>query len=485
MRKILTTFLTTIFSLGIFGIFLATPVQAASSLYILPSSKTIEVGDTLSVTVRFNSGSTQLRGAQTYISYPVAKLKFDSIDPTGSAFPLTFANEEAGGVVKIARTSMSAVSGDKLIATIKFTAKATGSAALGFTADTYLTKFSDSSNEPASKTGAIYTITKASSSTGNTTGVNVTVTTGTTGTTSTKVVKKDTKAPIISDVKVTNVGFEAATINWKTNEKSTSVVEYGPSAKLGLVSFNNSLTTAHKISLSKFLSSGMKIYYKVTSKDAAGNTAASKLTSFKTKGYSLKLRIVNLDGEPLIETKITLVPGFETVVTDSSGFALFTDMSAGRYSVNVETGDQVLASNIQVAETKNPETVQEFEIKVAVAAATQGKDLVGAGSLVIISILVAIAMAVVWLFRNHLFAGRVGGAGIVSGTSEPSAPTISSSLPKSPVLPQPQVPAETATPIQRQEAVAPKASTQIVASKPLMPRNEPKLDAVKWKKNSK
>ena len=68
--------------------------------------------------------------------------------------------------------------------------------------------------------------------------------------------------------------------------------------------------TSHKLTLSKkLISAGTRIYYAVSGRDKAGNSAKSKLTSFKTKGYNAKIKVLDLSGKPVKGAKVTLLPG--------------------------------------------------------------------------------------------------------------------------------------------------------------------------------
>lgn len=253
------------------------------------------------------------------------------------------------------RGTISAKSGDLLVATISFKAKvSSGNATVSFVGGTEADK---AGKVIVSATSAgTYTFTEPPPPP--------------------KPKPKDTKAPTISDVQVVDIGLNKATIAWKTNEKAKSIVEYGPSKQLGIMVSNTSLKTSHKISLStKLLFPGTTYYYVVKSKDAAGNEAKSKLTSFKTSGYNIKLKIIGLEEKPLVGAKITLIPGLETETSDQNGIASFEDVAAGVHSVQVQVGEQVLASIIEVEEADDPEKVQDFDVKVAAAATTKG-DLI-------------------------------------------------------------------------------------------------------------
>ncbi|MFX1285255.1 MAG: extracellular solute-binding protein [Promethearchaeota archaeon] len=91
---------------------------------------------------------------------------------------------------------------------------------------------------------------------------------------------EDVTNPIISNVLVTESGNVSATIEWETDEVTTTRVDYGLTTSLGQIESNEKKVidhkelpvTKHKVIL-KNLVPGGKYYFKVTSKDLSGNSA--------------------------------------------------------------------------------------------------------------------------------------------------------------------------------------------------------------------
>jgi peptidoglycan/xylan/chitin deacetylase (PgdA/CDA1 family) len=91
----------------------------------------------------------------------------------------------------------------------------------------------------------------------------------------------DTTAPVISNVTVSATA-NSATITWTTNEASDSKVEYGSTKAFDLTAKTDSaMTTSHSVTLTDLTASTMH-NYRITSKDAAGNTTTSDELSFVT-----------------------------------------------------------------------------------------------------------------------------------------------------------------------------------------------------------
>ncbi len=103
------------------------------------------------------------------------------------------------------------------------------------------------------------------------------------GGTSTPVI--DNTPPAISSVAAGQVTTSSAAITWTTNEASTTQVEYGTTSAYGaLSSLDSSLLTSHSVTISG-LSAGTIYYFRVISKDAAGNSATAT-GSFTTTAAS-------------------------------------------------------------------------------------------------------------------------------------------------------------------------------------------------------
>jgi hypothetical protein len=92
----------------------------------------------------------------------------------------------------------------------------------------------------------------------------------------------DTTAPSISEVSVSNITANGATISWTTDEASDSQVEYGLSSSYGSsTAVNGSMVTSHSQSLTG-LSLATGYHFRVNSKDEAGNLATSADYTFTT-----------------------------------------------------------------------------------------------------------------------------------------------------------------------------------------------------------
>ena len=84
----------------------------------------------------------------------------------------------------------------------------------------------------------------------------------------------DTTAPAVSALAATTDGEGHATVSWRTDEPSTSLVEYGRTAALGKERSETAEVTKHDVELGG-LEPDTTYHFRVTSADTAGNSATS------------------------------------------------------------------------------------------------------------------------------------------------------------------------------------------------------------------
>jgi hypothetical protein len=91
----------------------------------------------------------------------------------------------------------------------------------------------------------------------------------------------DTTPPAVSQVAASADDEGRATVTWTTDEPSTSRVDYGRTSTLGSQVTASAPVAEHRVELTG-LSPGTTYSFRVTSTDAAGNTAQSALSTFAT-----------------------------------------------------------------------------------------------------------------------------------------------------------------------------------------------------------
>ncbi len=133
---------------------------------------------------------------------------------------------------------------------------------------------------------------------------NTTESCGHTFTTEPEPIIVDTMPPVISEVAVTDITADGATISWKTDEVGSGYVEYGATADYGnQTSFDSSLTLDHSTALAG-LSPDTEYHYRIVSTDEAGNEITSPDNTFTTEPLP--------SSEPVAETSATTSPAEAT-----------------------------------------------------------------------------------------------------------------------------------------------------------------------------
>ncbi len=143
--------------------------------------------------------------------------------------------------------------------------------------------------------------------------------------------QKDTTAPIISNIQVTNITENSAIITWTTNELSDSKVYFSPvTATSTPIGSTSALVTSHSANLSSL--AYLRTYnFVVVSKDASGNTATSSEKSFSTTARVVRPDPTGVRQFERTTDKIYWVLGFssghytiENVEVRETPFCVFT-----------------------------------------------------------------------------------------------------------------------------------------------------------------
>ena len=128
----------------------------------------------------------------------------------------------------------------------------------------------------------------------------------------------DTTPPVISLVLSSLVAGNGTTITWSTNENSNSQVDYGFTDDYGnSTTVDASLVTSHSQTLSGLLSYAL-YHYRVKSRDAAGNLAASNDSTFTTLDVLPPAVSINA---PANNTIVFGTITITSIASDNSGIA--------------------------------------------------------------------------------------------------------------------------------------------------------------------
>ena len=139
----------------------------------------------------------------------------------------------------------------------------------------------------------------------------------------------DSTAPTISAVSASNVTNSSAAITWTTNEAATSQVEYGPTTSLGSLSpLDAALVTSHRVTIAQ-LSASTTYFYRVRSKDAAGNERVGSQGTFNTLAgppdTTAPTVPTDVAPSPVSDTRIDLSWTASTDAVGVQGYKVFRD----------------------------------------------------------------------------------------------------------------------------------------------------------------
>ena len=201
-----------------------------------------------------------------------------------------------------------------------------------------------------------------------------------------------------------NVQYSQATLNLTSSAPTQVWIEYGTDQQHYTNTAPDALATTHQITLNpEMLVPGQTYYYVIISKDQAGQTNQSNVQTFKTKGLTVRVRVVDSVGRPLQNQMVTLHSAPVTAKTDDKGYATFTNVTPGTHSLASATGKKIYTQQIEVVNnvSTSPTNTQTSAIQnVAVMLPFKQSPSLGARLLPIFLILLLAGAAVaLYMFR--------------------------------------------------------------------------------------
>jgi hypothetical protein len=134
--------------------------SGSATLSLAPSGTTVAQGSSFNVDIHEDSGSDTVNAVQANLTYS-GSLTFVSI--TSSAdFSINAQSTGGGGTVSIGRGTTTPVSGDHVVATVRFTASGSGTANIGFDTGSAVVRSNDNGAEALTENSGSYTITSSS-----------------------------------------------------------------------------------------------------------------------------------------------------------------------------------------------------------------------------------------------------------------------------------------------------------------------------------
>src|SRR3989344_4988507 len=153
----------------------------------------------------------------------------------------------------------------------------------------------------------------------------------------------------ISNVRVTNVQWNAATIQWDTDVASNSRVRYGASPALGFTQSQNNFVTSHSVTASG-LSSETLYYFSAESTDSSSNTVTDNnngdLYTFTTSDITAPARPTGLNAVLRAPTSISLAWN-NVNAADLANYKIYRNNVAIAISATNSFNDTGLVPNTQ------------------------------------------------------------------------------------------------------------------------------------------
>lgn len=123
---------------------------AAATFSLSPATQTVKAGETLTVTIKFDTGAETVSGVQAMVSFPPSLLSVDTAagipdKPTSiTKWNRRLYSNTAGTIELSGNTSVSGA--DQTLAVIKFKTKAVGTANVTFASGSQIVRAADSQN---------------------------------------------------------------------------------------------------------------------------------------------------------------------------------------------------------------------------------------------------------------------------------------------------------------------------------------------------
>lgn len=120
VKILLSFFYTLIFTLFASLAAYANTAHNDAQLILKPNASFATAGESWRVPIYVDTAASQVNAIQVNLSYPVDKMEVLSIDTSDSAFAVQAENKFGQGSIKIARGSITPISGETKVATVVF-----------------------------------------------------------------------------------------------------------------------------------------------------------------------------------------------------------------------------------------------------------------------------------------------------------------------------------------------------------------------------
>jgi hypothetical protein len=387
---------------------------ATGSIYLTPTSSSIQIGNAETLSLRINPG-TNVDGVQATVNFNSLNLRLNSVDTSSSPFSTTLQKTIGSNSVTLAVGTLvsGGISSDSLIATLNFTAlTSSGSSSLTVT-NANATSTGSYTNPSAS--GATVSFTAAPSAPAPVTSQPKSTSTHT-STTSVATPLSPVATPALTPAalaqitaKVSTVSLTSATILVASDQSVTSYAVYGSDASHLTSKTDSTPAGTHATitigSSSSSLLPGTEYYYQIVGTNDAGQQSTSTLQHFTTTGITVSVTVLDQYNHPLKRQQVTLHSQPQTATTNDAGVATFTNIAPGEHHLlytatsGKKYGATVYVDNTTTTVNTTTIPIQHAAVILAVAPPTNQRATI---------IIAIVVLAFIGIIIREIYKARRG-----------------------------------------------------------------------------
>lgn len=225
----------------------------------------------------------------------------------------------------------------------------------------------------------------------------------------------DKKAPELKDIQIPRerLRYDSASVAVRSNELTQVYIKYGADGQLNLQTGLTDFSSEHAIDItSAGLVPGSTYSYQIIAKDATGNVTESEVQTFKTKGFTVRVAVLDKQRNPLKRTSVVLHSDPQSAKTDGDGIAEFTDVAPGNHEIIYSADDKeykqavVVDNNVAIDATSGDQTAPVQNVSVVLPVIAADDNQAGLAGIVIATTIVAMALIAYGLRKRLHLADR-------------------------------------------------------------------------------
>lgn len=337
-------------------------MAATASVFVSPSSASVEKGKTVTVQVRVNSGTDAMDSAQARLNFDSSRLSYVSYSAGDFT---TFQQAPASSSFEYVGLAPGGTSGNRLLFSITFKALNTGTASLNVSGARVAAAGGDLS---LSVSGGAISVTapppKESPTSSTKPPSSTTAPKQPTQSDTTNSVEDEVKPPSFVGTPKAEASSSTITIRTESDMEARLRVSYGLEEEEKRALETDEYATEHElvIGLDDPLRAGRVYQVEVTLVNEEGDTSESVALNVKTKGVTYKVKIHDRQGVPLANYPVELFSDPISTTTDENGVATFEDVTPGEHTLVFEIDGITIRQPVLVAESL---VLADTEVEIA------------------------------------------------------------------------------------------------------------------------